>query len=112
LIERLAIADGALQAELADLRRGNGSFSFLHVCGVLVGLLGAIVGLCDSFVVAAQQPNPAALNATIAAALVALGMGVVLALAAKFVGDSFGRAHSRTAVAIDRLVRPLVLVLN
>jgi biopolymer transport protein ExbB len=114
LADRCRLAEEAIAVGLADLKRATGWFDVLYSTSTLIGLLGAVVGLIDAFTKVASMAGDGKgpLNAAIASALVATGMGVVIAILARILGEAFRHKHQRVATELARRLQPLVLDLD
>ena len=104
-----AAVDHVLGIEAALLRRKNGAFDAVYAVSTLLGLLGSAGGLIVAFRRASgAEPAGPELNATIASALAATGLSIVLAVAAKVVAEAFRQRVIALTAEVASLTEPLV----
>jgi biopolymer transport protein ExbB len=81
----------ALQIQ-RDIGRGLWLLETIVTAAPLVGLLGTIVGMMQSFkLIGAELSNPAGITGGVAQALIATAIGIVIALVALFAFNFFSR---------------------
>jgi biopolymer transport protein ExbB len=101
--------DEAQQIEKA-LSRGLWALETTVTAAPLLGLLGTIIGMMQSFglIGASGLVDPSAVTAGVAEALVATALGLFVALAALFAFNLFSRLQSQTHDEMERLGTRLV----
>lgn len=103
------VGDEAQQIEKA-LGRGLWVLETTVTAAPLLGLLGTIIGMMQSFglIGASGLVDPSAVTAGVAEALIATALGLFVALIALFAFNYFSRLHAQTHDEMERLGTRLV----
>jgi biopolymer transport protein ExbB len=115
VLERSHLADNAIDTAFGKLKRGNGWFDVWYSVSTLVGLLGALYGLIEAFARQAEHPEAAAgavVTSAVAPALTATAAGVLVAIAARFLGEYFKNLHGKRREEVEKLIHALVVFLQ
>ncbi|MBF0541310.1 MAG: MotA/TolQ/ExbB proton channel family protein [Nitrospirae bacterium] len=100
------------EAQLIEtaLNRGLWILETIVTAAPLLGLVGTIIGMMESFrlIGASGIINPTGITGGVAQALIATTIGIIIALAALFVFNFFSYLHSKTMDKMERLGTRLI----